>query len=82
MNDRSSEPAPNRELDAGDHRTDTDEDSPENQSTSETGRELVVIDKEDRQEGWFTRFMIRLGLRSGGTLRDDLHEALSGEGES
>ena len=82
MNDRSSEPASTRQLDAGDHRADPDEDSPASQSSSKTGRELVVFDREDRQEGWFTRFMIRLGLRSGGTLRDDLHEALSGEGEA
>ncbi len=82
MNDRSSEPASTRQLNAGSHRADSDEDSPDNQPNSSTGRELVVIEREDRQEGWFTRFMIRLGLRSGGTLRDDLHEALSGEGEA
>lgn len=45
-------------------------------------RALVVLEKADRNDGWFTRFMIRLGLRSGGTLRDDLNEALSGEGEA
>ena len=82
MNDRSSEPAPARQLDAGDYRTEPDEDSPANHSPQSTGRELVVFERDDRIEGWFTRFMIRLGLRSGGTLRDDLHEALSGEGEA
>lgn len=68
--------------DADDYRGDSDEDSPANPNEPLTGRELVVVDRDDRLEGWFTRFMIRLGLRSGGTLRDDLHEALSGEGEA
>lgn len=80
MNDRSSEPAPS--LDAGGHRTEADEDSPSSQIQETTGRELIVVERDDRLEGWFTRFLIRLGLRSKGTLRDDLHEALSGEGEA
>ena len=82
MNDQSSEstPAPTSEVD--DYRSDSDEDSSANPNEPLTGRELVVVDRDDRLEGWFTRFMIRLGLRSGGTLRDDLHEALSGEGEA
>jgi len=58
------------------------QEDPEPSSTGSTGRELMVVEREDRQEGWFTRFMIRLGLRSRGTLRDDLNEALSGEGEA
>lgn len=82
MNDRSSESASTIASDADDYRSDADEDSPANPNEPLTGRELVVVDREDRLEGWFTRFMIRLGLRSGGTLRDDLHEALSGEGEA
>ena len=47
-----------------------------------TDKALVVVNKQERQTGWFTRFMISLGLRSGGSLRDDLHEALAGEGEA
>ena len=82
MNDRSSESASTIASDADDYRSDADEDSPANPNEPLTGRELVVVEREDRLEGWFTRFMIRLGLRSGGTLRDDLHEALSGEGEA
>lgn len=82
MNDRSSESASTIVSDADDYRSDADEDSPANPNEPLTGRELVVLEREDRLEGWFTRFMIRLGLRSGGTLRDDLHEALSGEGEA
>ncbi|MEM1038064.1 MAG: hemolysin family protein [Pseudomonadota bacterium] len=48
----------------------------------EPGKELVVLPKDERSETWFMRFLVRLGLRSGGTLRDDLHEALSGEGDA
>jgi CBS domain containing-hemolysin-like protein len=80
MNDRSSQPASTIQPEAGDQRSDTDMDSAEKQAP--TGRELVVIDRDERLDGWFTRFMIRLGLRSGGTLRDDLHEALSRDGEA
>lgn len=47
-----------------------------------TGRELVVIEQEERSSGWFNRFLMRLGLRSSGSLRDDLNEALAGEGEA
>ena len=82
MNDRSSESVPTHSSEADDYRSDSDEDSPTNPNEPLTGRELVVVDRDERMEGWFTRFMIRLGLRSGGTLRDDLHEALSGEGEA
>ncbi len=52
------------------------------QNPIEQNRSLVVLGKQDRDEGWFARFMVRLGLRSGGSLRDDLNEALSGEGEA
>ncbi|MEL6735539.1 MAG: transporter associated domain-containing protein [Pseudomonadota bacterium] len=48
----------------------------------EPGKELVVLPKDERSETWFMRFLVRIGLRSGGTLRDDLHEALSGEGDA
>lgn len=51
-------------------------------SLSDQGRALVVVEPADTSEGWFTRFMIKLGLRSSGSLRDDLHEALSGEGQA
>ncbi len=44
------------------------------------GRELVVLDADQPPESWFMRFLTTIGLRSKGTLRDDLHEALSGEG--
>ncbi|MEM9677177.1 MAG: hemolysin family protein [Pseudomonadota bacterium] len=55
-----------------------------NSSTNgvEPGKELVVLPKDERSETWFMRFLVRIGLRSGGTLRDDLHEALSGEGDA
>lgn len=59
-----------------------EDDSMGEQADSIKGKELVVLEREERLEGWFTRFMIRLGLRSGGSLRDDLNEALSGEGEA
>ncbi len=52
------------------------------QNPIEHNRSLVVLGKQERDEGWFTRFMVRIGLRSGGSLRDDLNEALSGEGEA
>ncbi len=52
------------------------------QNPIEQNRSLVVLEKQDRDEGWFARFMIRFGLRSGSSLRDDLNEALSGEGEA
>ena len=82
MNDRSSKPAPLSEAEAGTLDSELlSNDDTGNQSES-TGRELIVLEREDRTEGWFTRFMISLGLRSGGTLRDDLNEALSGVGEA
>lgn len=51
-------------------------------STITTGRELMVIEKEEKSEGWFFRFLTQIGLRSKGSLRDDLSEALAGEGEA
>ncbi|MEL7272242.1 MAG: hemolysin family protein [Pseudomonadota bacterium] len=47
----------------------------------EPGKELVVIEPDAKTESWVTRWLTRLGLRSGATLRDDLTEALTGEGE-
>lgn len=82
MNVRSSESAADTHGKTGDQISETDGDSPAEPLDNSTGRELVVIERDDRSEGWFTRFMIRLGLRSGGSLRDDLHEALSGDGEA
>lgn len=82
MNDRSSTPVSAPDFEAGEQHDEVIPDSPSDQEKNSTGRELMVIERDDRADGWFTRFMIRLGLRSGGTLRDDLHEALSGEGEA
>ncbi len=86
MNDRSSGPASPSMTDAGasnsDQVSELEQDQPSSTQAETTGKELVVIERDDRGEGWFTRFMIRLGIRSGGSLRDDLNEALSGEGEA
>jgi len=86
MNERHSRPVPETSSDAGDQNSENpsgSEDSPEPSRQFETpGRELMVIEPKENGNGWFTRFMIRLGLRSGGTLRDDLNEALSGQGEA
>ena len=49
---------------------------------SEPGTALVVVDNDDKAEGWFFRFLTQIGLRSKGTLRDDLNEALAGEGDA
>ncbi len=46
----------------------------------QSGRELVVIDTDEKSDGWFYKFLTRIGLRSRGSLRDDLNEALAGEG--
>ena len=45
-----------------------------------SGRELVVIEADEKSENWFFKFLTRVGLRSKGSLRDDLNEALAGEG--
>ena len=82
MNDRSTDVLNDVQSDVAGSSHDIEDDSPDDQLSSIKGKELVVIDKEDRSEGWFTRFLTRLGLRSGGSLRDDLNEALSGEGEA
>ncbi|MEM9734436.1 MAG: hemolysin family protein [Pseudomonadota bacterium] len=55
--------------------------SEEISSGVQPGKELVVIQTDTKTESWVTRWLIRLGLRSGATLRDDLTEALTGEGE-
>ena len=34
-------------------------------------------ERDDRSGGWLTRLLARFGLRSGGNLRDDLHDALA-----
>lgn len=81
MNDQSAALAPQNEGGTGDS-PEPSQPEPNSPVPESTGRELVVIDRDERQEGWFTRFMIRMGLRSKGSLRDDLHEALSGEGEA
>ncbi|MEE9315365.1 MAG: hemolysin family protein [Rhizobiaceae bacterium] len=75
MNERSSEPV----SDETSHDIGKPNTPPENLEAN--GRALMVIDRE-QNDGWFTRFMIRLGIRSGGTLRDDLNEALAGKGEA
>lgn len=95
MNDRSSEPASSSAVGAGTSESaplqpqsaqvaqvGPGDDGREPNTLEQAGRALVVVNREDQSEGWFTRFMIRLGLRSGGTLRDDLNEALSGDGEA
>ncbi|MGI9357711.1 MAG: hemolysin family protein [Rhizobiaceae bacterium] len=63
---------------------DTKGDSPVSQPSDErtTGRELVLVETPEQSESWFERILVRLGLRSGSTLRDDLNEALAGEGEA
>ena len=45
-----------------------------------SGRELMVIEPDEESESWFFKFLTRVGLRSKGSLRDDLNEALAGEG--
>lgn len=86
MNDRPSEPVPVADISTPDDVVagDPDPDSPALQFPDErpTGRDLVVVEKSDAADGWFTRFLIRIGLRSSGTLRDDLNQALAGEGEA
>ncbi len=82
MNDRSTGPAPAEMPAAGEKQSGPQTDESSGHLPIAAGRELVVIEREEPADGWFTRFMIRLGLRSGGTLRDDLHEALSGEGQA
>ncbi|MEE9375368.1 MAG: hemolysin family protein [Rhizobiaceae bacterium] len=75
MNERSSEPVSDETS------QDTGRPITPNENLEARGRALMVIDRE-QNEGWFTRFMIRLGIRSGGTLRDDLNDALAGKGEA
>jgi len=62
--------------------SDSSSDINPDQSPIEQNRSLVVLGKQDRDEGWFAKMMVRIGLRSSGSLRDDLNEALSGEGEA
>ena len=48
-----------------------------------TDRALVPVNVPAEPEGnWFSRFLMQIGLRSKGSLRDDLHEALSNEGQA
>lgn len=71
------------EADAvGDAETADDSDHASQSTDSLVGRELVVIKNEESGEGWFARLLIGLGLRSVSSLRDDLSEALSGEGQA
>lgn len=56
-------------------------DQAPDQTGVEPGKELMVLEPEQKTEGWIIRWLTRLGLRSGATLRDDLNEALTGEGE-
>jgi len=57
---------------------DADSDDSPLPSLNETGRELVVTKNQDRPKSWFFNFLTKFGLRSRGSLRDDLNEALSG----
>ncbi|MDD9909020.1 MAG: hemolysin family protein [Ahrensia sp.] len=90
MNDQVSQPtesvrAPEEAAQAdatGDSPSSTNSSSASGDDRREPGRELIVLEQPSDSESWFSRFLIRLGLRSGSTLRDDLHEALAGEGEA
>lgn len=84
MTERPSDPVPHLSSPDDVVTGDPDPDSPALQFPDErpTGRELVVVEKPEPSEGWFTRFLIGIGLRSGGSLRDDLNQALAGEGEA
>lgn len=78
MNDRSSEPVAAKQSDTGELTGSAEAAASEHPPS--TGRELMIVDRDESAVGWFTRFMIRLGFKSNGSLRDDLSEALSGEG--
>ena len=82
MTDQSSPSASPDGSDAGVQEALTSDESTDPVPSGTTGRELVVIEESEKGEGWLTRLMIRLGLRSGTTLRDDLTEALAGDGDS
>ena len=41
-------------MESSDHASEADDDSPGQTQNIPTGRELVVIDRDDRSEGWFT----------------------------
>ena len=86
MNDRPSGPTSQNTTDADAPTSDLSSENESDQlsqlKTQTTGTALMVIDQEERSEGWFSRFMVKLGLRSGGSLRDDLKEALAGQGEA
>ncbi len=84
MNEQLSQPILDAETTSDAAASDAGDDSPERQSSeSKTpGRELIVLETVERTENWFERLLTRLRLRSGSTLRDDLSEALAGEGEA
>ena len=84
MNDHSSQTNPDKETPEDAAATDATGDSPLSLTTDERvpGRELVLVETQDQAESWFERILVRLGLRSGSTLRDDLNEALAGKGEA
>ena len=84
MNDQSSPPIRETETHGDAASADATGESPEPQSQADrsTGRELILVEPVETNENWFARLLVRLGLRSGSTLRDDLNEALAGEGEA
>lgn len=55
-------------------------DDPSSQSPTTTGTALVLVEQEEPNRNWFEHFLSLIGFRSRGSLRDDLHEALAGEG--
>ena len=54
MTNRSSESVAETPMESSDHASEADDDSPGQTQNIPTGRELVVIDRDDRSEGWFT----------------------------
>jgi len=84
MNDHSPQSILGNETPEGAAAADATANSPALPKTDERkpGRELVLVETPEQSESWFERILVRLGLRSGSTLRDDLNEALAGEGEA
>lgn len=78
MNEQTSSIVPDQSEDTADADSD---DSPVS-SSNKTGRELVVVDKPEKSDSWLFKLLTKIGLRSRSSLRDDLNEALSGEGEA
>ncbi len=84
MNIQSSQPILDTETTPDAAEPGSDDGGAESQSSAPdtTGRELIVLENPERNESWFERLLVRLRLRSGSTLREDLSEALAGGGEA